>query len=219
MSPDAIEPKADRKPQRRKLGLLGALVALGAAAVVFYRRQNRPEQLGGPMSLAKILWLNYALAAWYLVPWWFLRSGKLSWGVRRAYAAHLASFAARGAAELWMLYVTVSWKPPYGIGHDLFTLGLITTQLRGDRERDATARPFLNSIRVALVVEVLFAWLFYRASQRESGIYFASNDPTYQRINRLTWVAVVAAYTDLGLTLWRERDALFPLATETVDAG
>jgi hypothetical protein len=211
----------EAKPQpRRGLALLGGVAALGAVSFLFYRRQRKAGQLGGPMSVAKLLWLDYALTAWFVVPFCFWRSPRIAPGLRRVYGAHLGGFAARGAAELWMLYVTRSWIPPYGIGHDLFAIGLISMFLPSVRAglpeevdpADRAALRFLTSVRAGLACEILFAWLFYHAVERDtSGVWFASTDPAFERINRLTWAVVLVAYPDLGRTLWEGRDALFPV--------
>ncbi|MGH7846164.1 MAG: hypothetical protein ACREQW_13475, partial [Candidatus Binatia bacterium] len=76
----------------------------------------------------------------------------------------------------------------------------------------SAARCFLVSIRVALVCEMILAWLFYRATRGQIGIYFASDDPHFAFINNLTWVIVLFAYTDLLIFLWRARDIFFLIA-------
>jgi hypothetical protein len=203
---------------RRSLGVLRPFAVLAVLSLLFYARQNFSGQLGGRMSLAKLLWLDYALAAWFVLPFTLWRSPRVAPALRRVYGAHLFSFAARGAAELWMLYVTISWLPPYGIAHDLFTIGLITLLLRLARGQltglnnraNRSARGFLTSIRLGLGCEILFAWMFYRATGGQIGIYFASDDPVFAVINRLTWAVVLVAYADLLRVLWTGRDLLFP---------
>src|SRR5436309_13418500 len=96
-------------------GLLGAIAALLAVSVIFYLRQNYAGQIGGRMSLPKLLWLDYALIAWFLLPVAFWRSPRIDPALRRIYSAHPPSFAARGPVELFMLYLAIAWKPPYGI--------------------------------------------------------------------------------------------------------
>lgn len=208
------------KPKRR-LTLGGAIAILAAISVVFYYRQNFAGQIGGRMSLAKLLWLDYALIAWLILPFFLWWSPRLMPALRWIYGIHGINFAVRGVIELWMLYVTIAWFPPYGITHDLFTIALITALLWFRREelrslQDRTNRAalrFLTSIRLGLCCEIVFAWLFYRATGGEVGIYFASSDPVFSWINALTWGAVVLFYLDL-LRMFRScREALFPLRT------
>lgn len=205
------------RPHRRSPALFAALAVLLAVSLHFYYRQNYAGQIGGPMSLAKLLWLDYALAAWFIVPFFFWRSARIAPALRHIYAAHLALFSLRAAVELWMLYLTISWKPPYGIAHDLLVIVVITALLSRTTEDQAAradapnraARRFLLSIRLGLCCEILFAWLFYRAIDGATAVYFASPDPAFALINRLTWGAVFF-YPDLAFTLWQGRDALFP---------
>ena len=144
-------------------GLPGALALVVSASLVFYYRQNHAGHIGGAMSLPKLLWLDYALIAWFVVPFFLWRSPRVAPALRRIYGAHLLGFTVRGAAELWLLYVAHGWIPPYGIGHDLFAIVLITVLLRRARGElsaikddpvDRAALRFLTSIRLALVEPV-----------------------------------------------------------------
>ena len=87
--------------------------------------------------------------------------------------------------------MAVAWIPPYGIAHDLFAIGLITWARharRAPRRPPPTAWPrdFLTSIRLTLCCEIVFAWLFHQAADARAGVYFASDDPYWLFINRLT---------------------------------
>jgi hypothetical protein len=201
-----------------RFALLWAAAALGAISLVFYYRQNFAGQLGGRMAFVKLLWLDYSLVALFLVPFFFWRSPAVSSGLRRIHGAHLASFAVRGVIELWLLYVTIRWIPPYGIAHDVFAIALITLLLARHRPTasasapNRAARQFLTALRVSLAVEILLAWLFYRATGGRIGIYFADDGARFALINGLTWVAVLAAYANLARTLWLGRGPLLGLA-------
>lgn len=203
---------------RRSSALLLWIATLAVISGWFYYRQNFAGQIGGEMSIAKLLWLDYAIIAWFFLPFFLCRSAVISPTLRWIYGAHLVTFVVRGLIELWLLYVTIAWIPPYGITHDLIVIALITGLLwRGRNELgqldDAANRAairFLTSIRVGLICEIIFAWLFYRVIEGKIGIYFASRDPIFATINGLTWTAVLILYPDLLRTLWLGRDALFP---------
>jgi hypothetical protein len=211
---------------RRSVTFPASVIALLAVSLWFYYRQNFAGQIGGTMSVAKLLWLDYALLAWFIVPCFVWRSPLIEPQLRGIYGAYLANFLVRGVVELWMLYVTISWLPPYGITHDLFSIGLVTTLLLRRREKlsqlhdeqNLAARRFLVSIRLGLVCEIILACLFYRATEGRIGIYFASDDPHFAFINRLTWAIVLFAYADLLNFLWRARRIFFPIAS-TVNFG
>ena len=157
------------------------------------------------MSLAKVFWLNHALLAFFVVPAMLLRDCTLAPRTRRALRAHLGSFVGRGLVELWMLYRTRSWRVAYGVGHDVAHLGMLE-MLRprspAVRDADRNARRHLGLIQGSLIAEVLFATLFHRAVKGKThgseAIYFASTDPPFRRINRLTSIINLVAYTWLG---------------------
>ncbi|HEX2207774.1 MAG TPA: hypothetical protein VHG93_08825 [Longimicrobium sp.] len=189
-----------------------ALVAGGVTAAVFAfgRRQNRGNCMGGAMSLPKVLWLNYTLVSWFVIPAALLRRRALSPATRAALQAHLLSFTARGAAELWLLYRTHSWKVAYGVGHDAIDLAMVSALMRrgraeGGEGADGTARRHLNSIRGTLVAEMVFASLFHRAvagkTHGEDGIFFASDEPHFRLINNLTAAVDVVAYARLATVM------------------
>jgi hypothetical protein len=188
------------------------LVAGAVSAVVyrFARKQNRGERVGGPISLPKSLWLNYTLLSWFVIPAALLRREGLSPGNRAALRAHLLSFTARGAAEMWMLYRTHSWRCAYGVGHDAVDLAMLSVMMRRRRVQggegiNGVARRHLDSIRGTLVAEMVFASLFNSTvagkTQGQDGIYFASEEPHFRLINNLTAAVDVVAYARLAMVM------------------
>jgi hypothetical protein len=213
---------SERSAGPRSLAPAWASAAVLLASVFFYYGQNVAGRIGGPISIPKLLWLDYALVAWFVVPFFVWRSPLIAPELRRVYGFHLLSFTLRGLAELWMLYVTVSWRPAYGIAHDAFDILLITALVaragRASRAaRDAAARHFLFSIRATLACEIVFAALFERARAGQLDLYFASADPLFATINALTAAVVVVAYLDLLATLFCAREALFPRRVRPAD--
>jgi hypothetical protein len=207
-----------------RLAPAASLFGLLAASLFFYYGQNVAGNIGGPISIPKLLWLHYALAAWFVVAFFFWTSDAVDPALRRVYGWHLASFGLRGAAEMVMLYVTLGWSPLYGITHDLSDIAMITWLRRGTStaardDANRAARHFLTSVRLGLVCEIVFAALFHRATAGQVGLYFASEAPCWAFINRLTVVAVLALYPDLAWTLWKGRGALFLQPLAKVDRG
>ncbi|HEX6373367.1 MAG TPA: hypothetical protein VF006_30870 [Longimicrobium sp.] len=179
-----------------------------AAVFAFGRRQNRTQCMGGPMSLPKVLWLNYTLVSWFVIPATLLRRQGLTPQTRAALQAHLLSFTARGGAELWLLYRMHAWKVAYGVGHDAADLALISALVRRaphGEGADGVARRHLDSIRGTLVAEMVFASLFHRAvggkTHGEDGIFFASDEPEFRRINAMTAAVDVVAYARLATVM------------------
>lgn len=188
------------------------LVAAGVSAAVFAftRKQNRGERVGGSISLPKSLWLNYTLLSWFVIPAALLRRQGLEPGTRAALQAHLLSFTARGAAEMWMLYRTHSWRCGYGVGHDAVDLAMLSAMMRpggagSGHGVEGIACRHLDSIRATLVAEMVFATLFNRTvagkTQGQDGIYFASDEPHFRLINNLTATVDVLAYARLAMTI------------------
>jgi hypothetical protein len=197
--------------------LLYAIGAVSLASAVLYYRQNVAHQLGGPISLEKILWLNYALVAWFVMPYFLARHPALDANLRTILASFLASMVTRGAIEIWLLYVTLGWSPAYGIAHDLFNIALIgglrvrlACRLRGLADPfNRQVRRFSTTLQLGLVAEIVFAGLFYRMAVHQDAVYFAPPTEAFRHINLLTRGVDVAVYTDLALLLWRQRRTLF----------
>lgn len=213
----AARPAARRQGVSHRWSLLCVMGAVTAVVTAFGVRQNVSPVLGGPISLPKLLWLNYALLGWFVVPWFLWRHPHVIPSVRRIFTAHLISMCARGVTELWMLYVTVSWSPVYGITQDLFQIALIA-MFRCISRRPATpiedhfnqaVRRFCTSIQLSLCAEIVFAALFYQTGAHRQAIYFASSTEPYRFINALTVLVDIAVYTNLAVFLWRQRTALF----------
>src|SRR5262245_42281602 len=114
-----------------RLGLAGSLVLLAVIAVAFYYRQNTGEHIGGAISLPKMLWLAYAVAAWFVVPPFLWRDSRLQSGVRRLFGVFWAWMLGRGAIELVLLFVFVHWNPLYGVTWNVIANLLLAWFRRG----------------------------------------------------------------------------------------
>ena len=198
-------------------GLLYGIAGVCVLSSVLYYRQNVAGQVGGPISVEKILWLNYTIIAWFVIPFGLLCQSGLDRALRIILATFLASMIGRAAIELPLIYVVFGWTPMYGIAHDLFNIGLIAAfriafKDRLDRLSDSFnlgVRRFCTTIQGALIAEIIFAALFYRMRVHQDAVYFAPPTEAFRHINVLTRWVDVAVYTDLGLFLWRQRLRLF----------
>src|SRR2546422_10677472 len=95
------------------------MAGIAAFSTIFYCRQNYAGQVGGPMSVEKILWLNYALTAWLVIPPVLLRPPDLAPPLRVILGSFLASMLGRGVIEVWLLYLAFGWSPPFWLAHKL----------------------------------------------------------------------------------------------------
>src|SRR5260370_30832258 len=63
---------------RHRWPLVSSVAALSAGSALFAWRQNHLAVVGGPISMAKTLWLNYMLIAMYIVPFFLWRDKNLA---------------------------------------------------------------------------------------------------------------------------------------------
>lgn len=197
-----------------RLALVFSAVAIFALAALFGRRQAQGGT-GGAISRPKLVWLAFAVLLWFLV----VPLVALDPAVQPAPRLLLAGFAAgmwlRGLAELFMLYVTRTWRPPYGVAHDVACLvwlvgGLLfwpAARAVGPGPLDPWVLLLLVLLVASLVVETLYATLFFRAVEGkttgEDGVWFASGEEArFARINRLTAALNLPLYATLALFLW-----------------
>jgi hypothetical protein len=206
--------------------MLYGLCVMAAFSAAFYYRQNYAGQVGGPMSVEKILWLNYALTAWFVIPAFLLRHPDLAPPLRVILGSFLASMLGRGVIELPLIYVAFGWSPLYGIAHNLGNMALFFVLFRWLRGRladlddfNAGVRGFVTSIRWSLLAESVFAALFYRMAVHQDAVYFAPPTEAFAHINALTRWVDVAVYTSLGVFLWRQRHALFTRPAGALEAS
>ena len=177
---------------------VASLAVLVAATVAFYWAQNRFRPVGGEISVPKLLWLSYAIALWVAVPALLAADGRVSVRLRQAFAALVIFVLARGAAELWMLYISLNWSPWYGIAHDLACVTLLVAlALRAGWPRSPIDRVISVHLAVtaaAFVPEMYFAWYMqaHFTTSGEHAIYFVPDDPRYSEVLRATTVVVVS---------------------------
>lgn len=197
------------------------LTALGLAAsgVIFHQRQAAGA-LGGAISIPKQLWLCYTLFAWFALPIAFALSPELPRSLRRVYQAHLAWWGFRAVVEMWMLYVSISWSPLYGISHDLIAIVLLSWFSRSvaeDRDRGWArfGRRWIDAIRLALVPEIIFAAWFRHLNEGRAGIYFADDSARFAALNHFTLLVVIVVYTHLA---WCVGQVLLERNAEPIDA-
>jgi len=186
------------------------IAALSAASALFAWKQNHLGGVGGPISMAKTLWLNYMLIAMYIVPFFLWREDTLAPATRRLFGAIFLSFAVRAPIELWIIYYTRVWRCGYGIAHDVFTILLIIFLRRGltptAAERDSAALRVSTLLQIMLAVEIFMAWEFSLLASPAQGIYFAADTPHFRLVNIASWIAVSFGYPALLYLLWRSRN-------------
>ncbi len=190
------------------------VLPITAAAVHFHRKQNSSKAwTGGPISWPKSFWLSFTLSTWFFFPILALLHPEFPDALQAAMSFHLASWWIRGVLEGVMIYRWKNWTPYYGIGHDTFhVFGFTAMVMMGRPELESLGRfgVFIASFSVLIfystIIEGMFAYLFKstRTKQEEDeNVYFASDDPKWRRINRITLASVVVCLTHLAVQgLW-----------------
>jgi hypothetical protein len=189
--------------------LVSSIAVLSAASAVFAWRQNHFAVVGGPISIAKTLWLNYMLIVMYIVPFFLWRDKTLALATRNLFGCLFGSFALRAPLELWIIFFTRGWRCAYGITHDLLTLGLmIYLRRRMSPElarRDVTPLRVATLLQITLLVEMFMAWEFSKLASPAQGIYFAADTQHFRLVNVASWIAVAIGYPALLYLLSRNR--------------
>ncbi len=179
-----------------RVALLSTLGLCAIAAAWFRGKQNSGQFRGGRISNPKLLWLFFAIWFWLLECAVLAFEPSLPWSYRVIFGAHACSMWLRGGAEMYLLHVTKTWRPPMGIGHDVFALLTVLglSLFVGWPVESAWgwwAPALVVMLLFSLVVEVLYAALFFKAvdgkTTGDKGIWFASEDEArFRRINRIT---------------------------------
>jgi hypothetical protein len=190
--------------------LVSSIAVLSAASAVFAWRQNHLAVVGGPISMAKTLWLNYMLIAMYIVPFLLWREKTLAPATRSLFGWLFASFAMRAPIELWIIFFTRGWRCAYGITHDLLTVGLLVflrwRMSTESAQRESAALRVATLLQITLFVEMFMAWEFSKLASPAEGIYFAGDTPHFRVVNVASWIAVAIGYPALLYLLSRSRE-------------
>lgn len=193
--------------------ILFPFISLGLGAA-FRARQNKGDIVGGDISWPKSLWLSYTITAWFVLPLLIIgvfSAGPQAWPTTLwvAYVGHLVSWWVRGPLELFMIYKWFNWSPRYGIAHDLaHATFLILTIAWAFLNSEIThwfavpgaaiAALFMLITVFMTFAETLFAFLFsHERTKGEDLLYFASDEPRWRMINRITTTVVILAYAHL----------------------
>jgi hypothetical protein len=188
--------------------LLCVCVVVIASGTWFYFRQQRGT-MGGSISRAKAAWLTFAILYWLGVCPVLWAEPSIPDPYRTTFGLFAVNFWLRGVAEIYMLYVAKNWRPPYGVGHDLFSIALVITCLFVVPASAPLTTPWalmcaaaVAALLLSLCAETYYALEFFKlvAGQTtgEEGIWFADQEaPKFKRINLITACINVPLYAFL----------------------
>jgi hypothetical protein len=176
-----------------RLVLASALLLLWCLGFGWW--QSGEGRVGGPMSLAKVLWLFLALWHFYLVPAWLWRDRGLDAAARTLWGWFFAGFVLRAVIEIPLLISTRLWRCEHGIAHDAVMLLLLFVMSRRlPPESSRVASTFVWLAGLALLFEATNAWLFRHSGNPAEGIYFASDEAHFRLINAITWGEIAVLF-------------------------
>ena len=185
--------------RRSRILVVAALLVTATLGAWVYQRQSSGA-IGGRISLPKLGWLLYTVFVWGLLCPILAFEPAIRRPLRILVGLFAALMIARIAAEIPMLYVWKSWRPPYGMVHDVVCASLMVAGLaamRGGRPQRSASDRWMSAFVIVLVlgalVECLYAGLFFRAvrgaTTGSGGLWFAApGDPRFTFINGLTLV-------------------------------
>jgi hypothetical protein len=187
--------------------LLCVCLVVLASGTVFYFRQQKAA-MGGSISRAKAAWLTFAVLYWLGVCPVLAVEPSIPEPYRTTFGLFAANFWLRGIAELYMLYVSKTWKPPYGAGHDIFSIALVLACLlfvpgeSGSYPWALMGAGAAAALLLSLVAETYYALEFHKLvsgqTTGDDGIWFADQEaPKFKRINLITACINVPLYTFL----------------------
>lgn len=170
----------------------------------FYKKKQDQNQMGGKIAYSKSLWLFYCIFTWFIIPLNLLTNGIES-------KFHLIllcfglSFWIRGLIEMIMLYITKSWKPIYGISHNIFTFFLLVglaVYFRNDIY--FWEKQFVIFTMIALSFETYYAFFFKKhigeKTEGEEAIWFANaEDPLFKTNLKVTLIGNIILYPNVLL--------------------
>ncbi|MEE9425014.1 MAG: hypothetical protein V3V18_08530 [Methylococcales bacterium] len=168
-------------------------ILLIIVAVYFYWLQNSGQLEGGKIALPKLIWLVYAIVLWFLIPAFIIKDRQVLEHWKTIFRIFLINMLLRGVVELYLMYVTVSWSPYYGIFHDVFSIVLLISLLlwfRGNIQKDLYFG-YAGVVLITLIIEIGFVFYMIRnVSGNVDSVYFVPNDPSHSVILSITWVVV-----------------------------
>lgn len=163
-------------------------------AAFLYVLQNNVIHLGGKVAFVKVLWLVTALFLWFVLPSFITQSRKVPPILKKWFYFFWFSMILRGIIELFLMYVTKTWHPYMGIGHDLFTAALVVVAFRTTGYTSHSPARFIRGtfpfLAATLLVEAGFAYYMLTNVESTDPVYYVPNSDEHSVIFLITWLAI-----------------------------
>jgi hypothetical protein len=172
----------------------------------FYKKKQDQNQMGGKIAYSKSLWLFYCIFTWFVIPLALLTNG-IETKFHLLLLCFGLSFWIRGLFEMIMLYITKSWKPIYGISHNIFTFILVfALSVYFREELFFWEIHFVIFTMLALSFETYYAFFFKKyigeKTKGDQAIWFANaEDPLFKTNLKITLIGNFILFPNVLLFL------------------
>lgn len=189
---------------------IAALLALWCAiGVWYYRHQNGPKRpIGGPISWQKAWWLSLTTFSYFLLPVIVLSvyTG-IFW--QPLAIIMLGFWLFRAVVQSALMFLLKRWIPPYGIAFNLlfacvmFWIAFVKIKIGWSVPYAVLPVHFIG----LMLTDSVFAWMFFQKvgmqTKGAEAIWYASQEPAYDQINRITLAADLIFTATLLYILFR----------------
>ncbi len=181
------------------IALLILLLTFAFLGIIYYRRQQNADKIGGPISQAKAFWLSYVLLNYFGLSVYVLMVLSPEMPGYRTVLVFTLLIYLRAIIQLLMMYGFLNWKPTYGIISNLliaivllFFFGKEMSGSEFDGVQDYILPLFIINLMAILLCDSYYAREFHRIVGEETtgskAVWFASgNEARFSTINRLTY--------------------------------
>ncbi len=179
--------------------LLLLLLLFAFLGFIYYRRQQKADNIGGPISQAKAFWLAYVLFNYFGLSAYLLFYLPPEMPGYFTLLVFTVLITLRAIIQMVMMYGFLNWRPPYGIISNLLIAAVLLILLsigipEGSLEnaRDYILPLFITQLIALLLCDSYYARAFHRIIGGETtgkkALWFASGDDVrFGFINRLTY--------------------------------
>lgn len=172
----------------------------------YYKRQNGPVPvLGGPISRAKTMWLGLTTYCYFVLPPLLYFATRLPPAVRHLTLVFMSLLLLRALVQSILMFIIHRWSPPFGMSLNIMYTSILVWQSQRYflLLRESGFLQIIPGLWVGLMLtDTIFAWKFFKivgsGTQGKDAIWYASEAPEFDAINRLTWIANVFFYAYLA---------------------
>ena len=174
---------------------LAFTLLLVIASIFLSFQQNKGDKMGGSISPAKSFWLFYCIYTWFLLLPFILYKELVPEPLYTLWLGFVGWMIFRGAAEMFMMFITKNWTPPLGIAHNISCIAwLVLGSIYYRTTLSTLELPFIIfhiSLIIGLFMETYYAIVFYKIvgskTKGDKAVWYANKeDPIFKRVVKIT---------------------------------